>query len=79
MVQVDESNPFIIKFTFDGTDYEYHINVQNQAVLPASATSTYSAIDQFFLNSIVFSKSGGTQSNPQFTITYNSSPPPWAG
>ncbi|WP_420421240.1 beta-1,3-glucanase family protein [Simkania sp.] len=75
-VQVDDSNPFVIKFTFDGTDYEYHINLQNQAVLPSTATSTYSATDQHFLNSIVFSATG---SPPEFTITYNSSPPPWAG
>ncbi len=78
-VQVDENNPFVIKFTFDSADYEYHINIQNQVVLPSTVTSTYSAADQHFLNSIVFEKTLGTQSNPEFTITYNSSPPPWAG
>jgi hypothetical protein len=76
IVDVKPGHPFIVTFNFDGTDYVYHINLLRQIVVPSSVTSTFSAIDQKFQGSFEFAVSN-PQTNPQFTITFDSTPPPW--
>jgi hypothetical protein len=78
VVSVTPNQPFQVTFAFNGVNYTYDINLLRQVVVPATQTSSYSAIDQYFQGGITFTV-GGTQGSPTFTINFNSTPPPWAG
>lgn len=75
-VHAGPTAPFQIHFTFGSQVYTYNINLQRQVVVPASTTASYSAIDTAFQESVVFTVTG---TPPQFTVYFNSSPPPWPG
>ena len=81
-VYVNKNQPFQATFTFTDPSYysynsTFNVNLLRQVVPPAG--TSYTAADAQYQQGFVFKISGGTQANPEFTISYNSSPPQWPG
>ncbi|MCX6990305.1 MAG: beta-1,3-glucanase family protein [Chlamydiae bacterium] len=84
-VYVTPSQPFEVEFSFESSDvnypYNYHstfsMDLQHQIAVPTGTVFTGS--DLSYQTGIVFSITGGTTANPQFTLNFNSQPPAWPG
>lgn len=79
---VNSGNPLTVTFTYNSIPYTYSIDLLHQAVIPTETGFTsidrkYQAGVQFAITNLNDQGKVPSGMSPNFTITFDSSPPPW--